>query len=315
MALPFGPYQGQDLINWQAGNKFLPREFYSLKTTPSTTLANTIGNTGGITGTQATGSYMGYPSYEAWLLAQGGQGGGGGGGGQDNIITNTYNVNQKLGPTDITDYESEAYGVGPTWAGSWAKFKDAYSQLPTPTNLLMRGWKGIQRWRQNKKAEEEARLQQEIKDHNLKAAQDAQAARQAQQAQQVQQNIQTYGNRDRPDAGMNAPGGEKGQSPTGGNVEGTPFAQGGRIGYRNGEFVDENINVEGPGFDVNENIEMASGLDPDEHWFSLWQDLDSKGAVPIEIETLDQFKNWFQKQEMDMDMGSMNEDQGIASLV
>jgi hypothetical protein len=35
------------------------------------------------------------------------------------------------------------------------------------------------------------------------------------------------------------------------------FNQGGRAGYRNGEFVDENINVEGPGFDVNENVEMA----------------------------------------------------------
>ena len=30
MALPTGAYQGQDLANWQAGNKFLPREYYSL---------------------------------------------------------------------------------------------------------------------------------------------------------------------------------------------------------------------------------------------------------------------------------------------
>ena len=37
---------------------------------------------------------------------------------------------------------------------------------------------------------------------------------------------------------------------------------GGRIGYRDGEFVDENINVEGPNFDVNENIEMAEGPSP-----------------------------------------------------
>ena len=40
------------------------------------------------------------------------------------------------------------------------------------------------------------------------------------------------------------------------------YAQGGRIGYRNGEFVDEDINVQGPGFDVNENIEMAEGKTP-----------------------------------------------------
>ena len=40
---------------------------------------------------------------------------------------------------------------------------------------------------------------------------------------------------------------------------GTMWAQGGRVGYRDGEFVDEDINIEGPGFDVNENIEMAEG--------------------------------------------------------
>jgi len=37
------------------------------------------------------------------------------------------------------------------------------------------------------------------------------------------------------------------------------FNQGGRAGYRNGEFVDEDINIQGPGFDVNENMEMAEG--------------------------------------------------------
>ena len=47
------------------------------------------------------------------------------------------------------------------------------------------------------------------------------------QAAQVRANIQTYGSGDRPDTGMNRPGGGRGQSPTGGNVEGTPFAQGG----------------------------------------------------------------------------------------
>ena len=39
-------------------------------------------------------------------------------------------------------------------------------------------------------------------------------------------------------------------------------AEGGRIGYANGEFVDEDINIQGPGFDVNENIEMASNPNP-----------------------------------------------------
>ena len=39
--------------------------------------------------------------------------------------------------------------------------------------------------------------------------------------------------------------------------DGSHHKDGGRIGYANGEFVDEDINIEGPGFDVNENMEMA----------------------------------------------------------
>ena len=142
MALPTGPYQGQDLTDYQAGNKFLPRQFYSLNSPIQT---NTLENTGGITGTPATGSYMGYPSYEAWLLAQGG--GGGNGGGRDDNITNTYNVNQNLGSTNITDYEAEAAGVGSTWRGSLARLQDLYSRLPLPSNLIRRG---IMKWRENR---------------------------------------------------------------------------------------------------------------------------------------------------------------------
>jgi hypothetical protein len=55
------------------------------------------------------------------------------------------------------------------------------------------------------------------------------AAQQAAQARRVRQNIQTYGNRDRPNTGMNTPGGGKGQSPTGGDVAGTPFDMGGLV--------------------------------------------------------------------------------------
>ena len=64
--------------------------------------------------------------------------------------------------------------------------------------------------------------------------QQAEAAQQVQQVQQVQQNIQTYGNRDRPNTGMNAPGAGKSQSPTGGDVSGTPFVRGGRVSYFDG---------------------------------------------------------------------------------
>ena len=58
---------------------------------------------------------------------------------------------------------------------------------------------------------------------------------------------------------------------------------------------------------------MASSPHPDESWLGLWEELDGKGMVPLEIETLDDFKHWFHQQ--DFDMGSMSEDQGIASLV
>ena len=75
-------------------------------------------------------------------INQGGGGDGGGGG-----ITNAYNPNQNLGTTNITDYEAEAYGIGPTWAGSWAKLKDDFSRIPTPFNLARMGINKFQDWR------------------------------------------------------------------------------------------------------------------------------------------------------------------------
>jgi len=59
----------------------------------------------------------------------------------------------------------------------------------------------------------------------IRAAENQRAA-----ANQVRQNIQTYGNRDRPNTGINRPGGGRGQSPTGGDVAGTPFSRGGILG-------------------------------------------------------------------------------------
>ena len=66
-----------------------------------------------------------------------------------------------------------------------------------------------------------------MKLRNQKKQQMQQRIRQAEAAQQVQQNIQTYGNRDRPNVGINRPGGGRGQSPTGGDVAGKPFYRGG----------------------------------------------------------------------------------------
>jgi len=100
----------------------------------------------GITNTQAAGSYMGYPSYEAWLLAQGG-GGGGNGGGQDEIEEDTFSMGMSPG----------ALGGKLPGFGNWAKrtagtLGHIYSQLPTPTNLLM---KGIRKWKENREIKKE----------------------------------------------------------------------------------------------------------------------------------------------------------------
>jgi len=68
----------------------------------------------------------------------------------------------------------------------------------------------------------QAAMHQQIQQAEAAAAQQA-------AAQQVRQNIRTYGNRDRPNTGINRPGGERGRSPTGGDVVGTPFNQGGLV--------------------------------------------------------------------------------------
>ena len=65
----------------------------------------------------------------------------------------------------------------------------------------------------------------------------AEAARVAAVAKAIQQDIARGGTGDRDNTGRNAPGGGKGQSPTGGDVAGTPFYQGGRVGFSKGGIV------------------------------------------------------------------------------
>jgi hypothetical protein len=222
-------YTGIDKEIYDSGTHFRPLQEYTQQqwTPPAIMGQNT---NAGITNTQAAGSYMGYPSYEAWLLAQGG-GGGGGNDPVDNI--NRGGINQNLGPTNITDYESEAYGVGPTWAGSWARAKDAYSKLPTPGNLIM---KGIRKWKENrdtKRAEE-----QRIKE--IEVSQRSQDNAIAAGGGQPQSGI-TAGTTAAQAAGM---GGGSRQATSAGSTNsgrtdgGWGWAQGGRIGLRPGGIVD-----------------------------------------------------------------------------
>tara|TARA_R110002020_G_scaffold172919_1_gene363442 strand:+ start:264 stop:1043 length:780 start_codon:yes stop_codon:yes gene_type:complete len=74
---------------------------------------------------------------------------------------------------------------------------------------------------QNQKMHEAIAEQERIEKQRQEEAANAAAAA------QVRANIQRYGSGDRPSTGMNVAGGEKGQSPTGGDVAGTPFAYGG----------------------------------------------------------------------------------------
>ena len=87
------------------------------------------------------------------------------------------------------------------------------------TKMLPKGLKYLQQKFKNRQGTQKAH--EELRNHieNQRAA-----------ANQVRQNIQTYGSGDRPNTGMNRPGGGRGQSPTGGDVAGTPFSRGGILG-------------------------------------------------------------------------------------
>ena len=57
---------------------------------------------------------------------------------------------------------------------------------------------------------------------------------------------------------------------------------------------------------------MASAPHPGESWLGLWENLDSQGIVPKGIKTLTDFKIWFHKQDLDVEMFSRG---GLASLI
>jgi len=63
---------------------------------------------------------------------------------------------------------------------------------------------------------------------------------------------------------------------------------------------------------VSHLAQMSSAHHLDDRWFGLWEDLDGQGIVPFGIKTLTDFKNWFHKQELDVEMFSRG---GIASLI
>jgi hypothetical protein len=85
-------------------------------------------------------------------------------------------------------------------------------------------------------------------------------------------------------------------------------AEGGRIGYANGEFVDEDINVEGPGFDFNENIEMTSGGGEEDILEQLVAKYIEAGFPPEQAQAM-------AMQELQQIVAQSGQGEGIASLV
>jgi len=121
----------------------------------------------------------------------------------------------KTGPTLAAKTFLKGSGIG-TLAGM---FLD-----PTVANADEAEW--AQQMMMDRRATQEGIAQVAMQKQIQQA--EAAAAQQA-AAQQVRQNIRTYGNRDRPNIGINRPGGGRGQSPTGGDVVGTPFDIGGLV--------------------------------------------------------------------------------------
>jgi hypothetical protein len=94
----------------------------------------------------------------------------------------------------------------------------------------------------------------------------------------------------------------------GGNVRAYGLAQGGRIGYQGGEFVDEDINIEGPGFDVNENL-MASDPGAMDSLNEMSLQIFGKGVHELSEEEYGILIDMANEQ------ASAGQDQGLASLV
>ena len=125
---------------------------------------------------------------------------------------------------------------------------------------------------------------------------------------EVNANIAQYGTTggvgsDRPNVGINEPGGGKGQSPTGGDVMGTPFDKGGRVGYANGLGVYPILDVTqrgselGSGITLNERDITYGGtvLGQGDNWYGGIEGL--TGNVNVDVQKGDDtlFEETFSK--------------------
>ena len=106
MAIPFYNQVDQDI--YAGGEHYIPQQQYRLNYTPSTMLASTVGNTGGVTNTSAAYPYIWPP-----------QGGGGGGGGFSN--TNKYGLNLDTMKTISQGKYVEQGGPANMYGGNYVK--------------------------------------------------------------------------------------------------------------------------------------------------------------------------------------------------
>ena len=85
------------------------------------------------------------------------------------------------------------------------------------------------------------------------------------------------------------------------------WAAGGRVGYREGELVEEDINVQGPGFDVNE--QMAGYIDPQDALNDMSMNIFGK---PLHDLTPEEYQMLI---DMANDQAMAEQPEGLASLV
>ena len=134
-----------DLEIRNQGFKYIPQQQYLLNPFKlPTAQGEEIGNTGGITSTNAAIPYMGYPSYAAYLAAQGVGGGGDGGDEED-------------GPS-----YGNMIGKGPLHGVPPQSIFSRLQNIPTPFNLARKGitW-GIDKfgeWNEARKEKKQAAI-------------------------------------------------------------------------------------------------------------------------------------------------------------
>jgi hypothetical protein len=91
-------------------------------------------------------------------------------------------------------------------------------------------------------------------------------------------------------------------------MSGWNLAEGGRAGYRQGLLVDEDVNIEGPGFDINENVMMASDENNTILLEQLYNQFIDEGYSPEDAEKM-------AIKEFQLMSQGPSQDQGIASIV